>query len=482
MVMASKKTFSYQTRLFFIVNVFFWLLVFVFVAIQYIREKEYKASLIDMRLQVYNDILIREYEEKGEISLDEMKMVIREDSVRITLLDRKGNVLFDSHQDFKFGNHRNRPEIMKALASGSGYTIRRLSESDNHEYFYSATAGKDVIVRTALPYDLTLVNVLKGDFAYVWIILGITAVINVILYFAVRRISSGVRSLRDFANWIENSGDSNVLDYDTSRFPDDELGEVSAAIINIYKELKKAIAEKEESMHAALFEEREKNRIKHQLTSNINHELKTPVQSIQGCFETVLNSKLDKKTERKLLETGYCQALRLSNLLQDIALITRISDAKGSFEKQEVNIHNVVMDILQETEQFSSAQKMRVNVDIPEDTVIKGSKQLVDAIFRNLVNNAMQYSGGRDVFISMTKETEDSYWFDVYDNGSGVEEQHLPRIFERFYRIDSGRSRKSGGTGLGLSIVRNAVLFHGGEIVAQNRKYAGLEFIFSLHK
>ena len=109
-------------------------------------------------------------------------------------------------------------------------------------------------------------------------------------------------------------------------------------------------------------------------------------------------------------------------------------------------------------------------------------RSLIDAIFRNLINNAIAYSGGRDIYISAIEENSDFYKFDFYDNGSGVEAKHLDKIFERFYRIDTGRSRKSGGTGLGLSIVRNAVMFHGGEITARNHKYAGLEFLFTLKK
>ena len=125
---------------------------------------------------------------------------------------------------------------------------------------------------------------------------------------------------------------------------------------------------------------------------------------------------------------------------------------------------------------------MRINLDVPDNVVVKGSRQLIDAIFRNLVNNSLAYSGGRDIFIRLVEETPDKYVFDFYDNGAGVEDKHLERIFERFYRIDSGRSRKMGGTGLGLSIVRNSVLFHGGTIKAQNRMPSGLEFIFSLKK
>ena len=479
--MALKKTFSYQTRMFFIVNVFLWILFFVFVTIQYSREREYQVEKLDTRLQVYNTMLLEAYAENG-LKLDSaLTHSLAADSVRITILDHKGVVLFDtsSDQEDKLSNHGTRHEIVQAMEKGHGYTIRRQSEADNQEYFYSATAGDKIVVRTAVPYGVTLTEVLQGDLGFVWVVLCVTLIINIILFFAIRRISLAVTNLRDFANAAK---DGNILDYDTSSFSDDELGEVSSVIINMYKDLKQTAIERDKSLQETLFEEKEKIRIKHQLTSNINHELKTPVQAIRGCFETLLNNNLDAETTHRLLESGYNNTIRLNDLLQDVALITRITDAKSTLEVAEVNVANVIKEICEEIDSYSVEEKMRINVTVPDNVVVKGNKQLIDAIFRNLVNNSIQYSGGRDIFISLIKETDDCYWFDFYDNGTGVAEEHLSKIFERFYRIDSGRSRKMGGTGLGLSIVRNSVLFHNGEIKAQNRKFAGLEFIFSLHK
>lgn len=479
--MALKKTFSYQTRMFLIVNVFLWILFFVFVTIQYSREREYQVEKLDTRLQVYNQLLLESYAENG-LKLDSaLTHSLATDSVRITILDHKGVVLYDTSTspEEKLSNHSKRHEIVQAMKTGHGFTIRRQSEADNQEYFYSATAGDKIVVRTAVPYGMTLTEVLRGDLGFVWVVLCVTLIINIILFFAIRRISLAVTNLRDFANAAKNG---NILDYDTSSFSDDELGEVSSVIINMYKDLKQTAIERDKSLQETLFEEKEKIRIKHQLTSNINHELKTPVQAIRGCFETLLNNNLDAETTRRLMESGYNNTMRLNDLLQDVALITRITDAKSTLDVAEVNVADVIKKICEEVDSYSVEEKMRINVNVPDNVIIKGNKQLVDAIFRNLVNNAIQYSGGRDIFISLIKETDDFYWFDFYDNGTGVAEEHLSKIFERFYRIDSGRSRKQGGTGLGLSIVRNSVLFHNGEISAQNRKFAGLEFIFSLHK
>ena len=131
---------------------------------------------------------------------------------------------------------------------------------------------------------------------------------------------------------------------------------------------------------------------------------------------------------------------------------------------------------------YPPEKQMRINVKVPEGVVINGNESLVESIFFNLVNNSIAYSGGRDIFISLDEETADYYRFTFADNGVGVSEEHINRLFERFYRVDEGRSRKGGGTGLGLAIVKNAVLFHQGTISVKNRHAGGLEFTFTLHK
>ena len=123
-----------------------------------------------------------------------------------------------------------------------------------------------------------------------------------------------------------------------------------------------------------------------------------------------------------------------------------------------------------------------IHSNIDEPLIIQGNRSLVSSIFSNLINNAMSYSGGKNIYINLESFDNNNYNFTVEDDGIGIEEIHLSRIFERFYRIDKGRSRKLGGTGLGLSIVKHAVIFHGGIITATNRPQGGLKFTFSLQK
>ncbi|MCD7710954.1 MAG: HAMP domain-containing histidine kinase, partial [Porphyromonadaceae bacterium] len=142
----------------------------------------------------------------------------------------------------------------------------------------------------------------------------------------------------------------------------------------------------------------------------------------------------------------------------------------------------IVQEILSEVALRPADKRMRITCNFDHGLPLWGNASLLDSIFRNLIENAIAYSGGRDIFIRLVEETPEAYAISFADNGIGVEEEHLPHIFERFYRIDSGRSRKLGGTGLGLSIVKNAVLFHGGTIEARNRYEGGLEFFFTLKK
>lgn len=229
----------------------------------------------------------------------------------------------------------------------------------------------------------------------------------------------------------------------------------------------------------------EKNRLlKQEMTNNIAHELKTPVSSIRGYIETILEQdNLDPEKQKFFLERAYSQILRLSDLIRDVALITKTEEASELFEKETINIKDTVTEVITDLEVPLKNNGITVENRVQPEVAIEGNHTLLYSIFRNLIDNTISYAG-ENINIRIENYTEDNefYYFSYYDTGRGVEEEHLERIFDRFYRVNPGRSRKTGGSGLGLSIVKNAILFHNGQISAKNRKDGGLELIFSLRK
>ncbi|MDD2415349.1 MAG: ATP-binding protein [Parabacteroides sp.] len=228
----------------------------------------------------------------------------------------------------------------------------------------------------------------------------------------------------------------------------------------------------------------EESRMKRQLTQNVAHELKTPVSSIQGYLETILsNPDLAPEKRQFFIERCYSQSTRLTGLLRDISVLNRLDEASDMFDLAEINISRLIGEIENECSKDMSDKQIESKLILPGNPIVYGNYSLLYSIFRNLYDNAIAYAGNNiTITINCYKEDPKYYYFSFADNGIGISEEHINRIFERFYRVDKGRSRKVGGTGLGLSIVKNGVNFHKGQILAKNRPEGGLEFLFTIKK
>lgn len=445
----------------------------IMIFLQHGRERAYRQDALNANLQEYNFRLYCQIISGDSIPVaaDSLFASVKKHDLRITVVGCGGDVIYDSCDSIpeRMENHLQRKEVREAIAKGDGSDYDRLSATLNKKFFYSATyfPQSGIVIRTALPYDADLAQMLSGDTRYLWFILGIFVVLTLILWRFINRLAVNISKLRQFAGAIgKDGGRSNLED---SKFPNDELGNIASDIVTIYRKL-------QDTRH-------QQDILKRQLTQNIAHELKTPVASIHGYIETLLsNPDIDPATYRQFMERCYAQTNRLSSLLHDISTLNKLDNAQMTHEMESVNITQMVASIQKETALQLSDKDMAFVNNLPVNVIVEGDRSLIYSIFRNLTDNAIAYAGESTAIELSAHETRQSWYFSFSDNGIGVAESHLPRLFERFYRVDKGRSRANGGTGLGLAIVKNAVSVHGGSIKVANRKGGGLIFIFSLRK
>ena len=470
---------SFQRNLLLSIGGVFLLFAVCFSFYQYQREKEYKIDILHSRLQMYNYEMVQTI---GEDSLTNSRLfrdyVARHqvEGLRVSVIDQKGRVILDSYDTNvdSLGNHLQRTEIRQALHTGSGYDIKRMSQSTHETYFYSATRFGDVIIRTAVPYSVELTRSLQADNTYIYFAGFLTLMLGIVLYYITHRISRHIGYLREFAIKAEEGEE---LDRELERrLPDDELGDISHTIIMLYWKLRHS--------------EEDKLRIKRQLTQNAAHELKTPAASIHWYLESILdNPEMQEDKKKHFLERCYVQSERMSKLLLDMSALAKLDegDDNKAMTRQafhQVDVLQVIQSVLDDTSLQLQEKGITPSLQVPQHVEVLGDQSLIYSIFRNLVDNAIAYATGasRLEIVCSEIETEGRHFYEflVRDDGPGVEAQHLEHLFERFYRIDKGRSRKLGGTGLGLAIVKNAVAVHGGSTTALTTPGGGLTIRFTL--
>lgn len=502
-----------------------------------------QASMRNINESVFDLIRIRgenEFSDSCAIYLQRYVSHYDKRGLRVTLIDASsGDLLFDSSMpaDAVAGNHADRPEIRQALTEGHGYDVRRLSSLMNEEYFYVATYHPEFpfIVRSSLPYKLAMDRDRSGDIILMIVAGAIIALVLFLIYrifkmargaeFATQKLLQHLRTAQEgvaifdskrrlvfanslfgeYADFISSKNLANVEDIlcqpelaRIKRFVENEgyyNNSVQETLVsyNIEKSGRvfavRGVLFRDKGLEVSINDitaAEEQTRIKRQLTQNIAHEFKTPVCGIQGYLETILQNYPDNMSEDQMLhflERCYSQSNRLNTLVQDISQLNEMTGTAQRINKETVDLSKLVANIVQETGDKLVASEMSVENNLPDNLVINADSSMLYSIFRNLIDNAIAYAGkGTLIKISCFRADEQYYYFTFADNGTGVPDEHLSRIFERFYRVDKGRSRKLGGTGLGLAIVKNAVALHGGTISARNAQGGGLEFVFKLQR
>ena len=270
---------------------------------------------------------------------------------------------------------------------------------------------------------------------------------------------------------------------ETVPFSKDELGDVSRKIVSLYRDKAEANERSEREHRLVLKINEEKMRMTKQLTNNINHELKTPVGVIKGYLDTLAeHPEMDEVARKRFLDKAREHMDRLCSMLNDLSSMTRLEDGGAGVMREKVDFSELVQNLSMELKNIQLNNGVQFVYNLPPGCFVLGNYNLLYAMIINLVRNADFHSHGTECGIKLLSENNREYRFSFYDNGTGVGEEHLPHLFERFYRIDKGRSRKVGGTGLGLPIVKNTINVMGGTINVKNRAEGGLEFVFTLPK
>jgi len=214
--------------------------------------------------------------------------------------------------------------------------------------------------------------------------------------------------------------------------------------------------------------------------ANVSHELRTPLTSIQGYAETLLDGSSENNHSREFLEIIRKNASRMSRLTEDLLTLARVESGEHRFDVQPVTPAQLLHDAVESFQELARAQGIDVQVEDAAPGPVIADPEAIHQVFSNLMDNALKYaaSGGR--LVLGARPTEGGVEFYVRDFGFGIPSEHLPRLFERFYRVDKARSRESGGTGLGLAIAKHIVLAHEGTIRAESELNHGSVFLFTL--
>lgn len=406
----------------------------------------------------------------GDIQDECVRMLerLKDTKARLTVIAADGTVLADTGAESYEGmeNHLEREEIRMALLTGTGYATR-YSETMHENMLYVAALSADgrYVVRAATVY-----TGLKDYFLSVvpMLLLGIAVAYLIAVVVSVRFANTIAQPLTEISAELQKIH-TNTWDFHFKQYGYEELNIISEATTRLAEEVKAYISQLE-------FEKK----VRQEFFSNASHELKTPLTAIKGYAELLDNGFVkDEETKRKFVKRILKSTDNMTRLIEDILMISRLETKDAEVTFSMVRLNPLVEEIFDAVEPIASEYQVTLHREC-EPVVMEASARQMRELLLNLVVNGIKYNhAGGHVWVKITA-SEHNAVICVKDDGMGISEADQSRVFERFYRVDKGRSKKIGGTGLGLSIVKHIVEFNDGYMQLKSKINKGSEFIISL--
>ena len=446
-------------------------------------DSYFNSLIIDqLKTQVnQTEFFLRTSIEQDTVGYNKLHRFAKSANLRLTLIDSQGNVLFESDLPYDrlhtIENHLQRPEVQQALHDGIGTSVRH-STTINSDLLYFANKiseplpttnsfRKTVVLRVAVP--LTYINEVMREIRNKIIVISVlilTLVVGITILVS-RRFAKPIKAMVTIAEQIRAGDLSKRIPIRSA----DEFGKLSETLNNMVEKLEDDI-KKLKKLEI----------VRSEFLGNVSHELRTPIFSLQGMLETLLNGAIDdRNVNRDFVQRALNNTQRLNALLGDLIEISRIEsgEMKMSFRYFPLNefLQQVVSEMNLPAEQKNVSLKLEIQTGSPE---VYGDKERLKQALVNLIDNAIKYNKPNGV-VTVTYSLQDKHAVVIIkDTGVGIEQEHLSRIFERFYRVDKERSRDAGGTGLGLAIVKHIIEAHGSKVEVQSEVGKGSTFSFVL--
>ena len=448
-------------------------LVLALLAVDILASRVAESSYYETQTRMLGD-KARLIESLSTVDPSRVRELALAAAARMTIIARDGSVIADSEADARhMENHRDRPEVRSALGGAQGSSIR-LSPTTNLQYLYVAIPVEQGALRLAIPLAEVKANVdsirrrMLASTALAFVVPILVAAV-----FA-RSVSHRLGGIIEYAAQLSQGN------FTAPQLPEetDELGQLGNRLTETAGKLR-GMVDALEREHAEL---EKVERVRKDFVINVSHELRTPLASIQGYTETLLDGALaDPEHNVRFLTIIRKNAERLANLISDLLTLSRVELRQQKFHCASYRVAPLLSDSVDSMVPMAAKKQIEIRLESPPlQWEVFCDSEAVHQILTNLLDNALKYTaeGGK---ITVTAESSAKMVrISVRDTGVGIPADDLPRLFERFYRIDKARSRELGGTGLGLAIVKHLALSQGGDVHVSSEPGVGSEFSFTL--